>query len=95
MSEGTPTAASEAPAEDTKPTGGEAVLRMRDEFVKLAQCYLEMHQYADAQRAAAMAESLTKFEDEHIITNIEWPPRVETDEYSCWLAGNTDTRPDR
>ncbi len=82
------------PAEE-HPTGGVAVLRMRDDFVKLAQCYLQMHQYADAGRATALAEALNKFEDEHIITNIEWPPRVDSDEYGCWLAGNEDTRADR
>ncbi len=75
-------------------TGGTAVLQMRDMFAQLAACYLEMREYAEARDAASMAEALEKFEEQHNITNIEWPPRVEKDEWGTWLAGNTDTRKD-
>lgn len=74
------------------PTGGEAVLIMRDQFAQLAKCYLEMHSYDQARDATAMAEALQKFEDQHIITNIDWPPKIEKDEYGrAMLAGNPDT----
>jgi hypothetical protein len=61
-------------------TGCDAVLRMRDEFNQLAQCYLKMHEYSQARDALTIAELLEKFEDHHIITEITWPAEtVEND----------------
>jgi hypothetical protein len=72
-----------ASAKDDAPgpvTGCDAVLRMRDEFNQLAQCYLKMHEYSQARDALTIAELLEKFEDHHIITEITWPAEtVEND----------------
>jgi hypothetical protein len=73
-------------------SGGEAVLKMRDEFAQLAACYLRMHSYDQARDATAMAEALQKFEQQHIITEIKWPACIETDEHERpFLSGNPDT----
>lgn len=82
-------------ADTPEKDGRDFVLEMRDQFTQLAKCYLEMHSFDQARDATAMAESLQKFEDKHIITGIEWPPRVAEDEYGRRiLAGNADTAVD-
>ena len=75
-----------------KQTGTEAVMRMRNEFVQLAQCYLVMGDFGAAREATNMAEALTKFEAQHNMTAIEWPPVAEQDEYDRgFLKGDPDT----
>lgn len=77
-------------------TGGEAVIRMRDEFAQLAKCYIDMGDFAAAQQAAAMAKALEDFECAHNITDVEWPPRAEKDTYGRgFLAGNEETAYER
>lgn len=73
----------------TKPavqSGGAAVMRMRDEFLQLVTAWNAMGNYSSAADAQAMAIALNKFEDDHNITSIEWPPRVAEDEHGKWLA---------
>lgn len=65
-----------------KARGGPAVLKMRDDFVELAQCYLSMHGYGAAREAIEMANMLQTFESKHDITNVLWPPALVPDQYS-------------
>lgn len=67
-------------------TGAKAVLTMRDEFLQLVTAYNAIGQYKQAAEAQAMAVALNAFEDEHAITDIAWPPRVESDEYGPSLV---------
>jgi len=67
-------------------TGMEAVRKMRDEFLQLVTAYNAVGEYTDAADAQAMAVLLNKFEDEHTIANIAWPPRVKDGEYGPELV---------
>lgn len=72
--------------EDEKATGGKAVLRMRDEFLQLVTAYNATGNYSGAIEAQAVAILLNKFEDEHNITMIAWPARVQGDGYDVELV---------
>lgn len=63
----------------TKRTGRDAVLKMRDDMLKLVACYNAVGAYDDAASAQKMAQALHAFEDRHIITNMAWPPHVVKD----------------
>lgn len=58
-------------------TGRDAVLAMRDDFKTLVNAYNAINEYADALDAQAMVIALNKFEDDHHITNMLWPARIE------------------
>lgn len=64
------------------PTGASVILKMRDDFIQLAQCYLAMREYDGALHATDMAQRLEKFENEHIQTNMEWPARLIDSEFT-------------
>jgi hypothetical protein len=69
-----------------KQSGRDAVLKMRDEFLLLVAAYNAVGEYKDAQGAQVMAIVLNDFEDNHVITNMEWPPRVTSDQYGPAIA---------
>lgn len=59
-----------------EPEGGWAVLQMRDQFLALVHAYNAVGEYGDAADAQVMAVALNKFEEDHVITDMEWPPRL-------------------
>lgn len=74
---------------ETKPaveSGCDAVTRMRDEFLQLVTAWNATGHYRSAADAQAMAVALDKFENDHIITSMEWPARVVEDEHGKSLA---------
>lgn len=68
---------SEVPAQRS---GSEAVIQMRDEFLQLVAAYNAIGEYRKAMDAQSMAIELNKFEDDHHITEIVWPPKVIKEE---------------
>lgn len=67
-------------------TGRDAVLKMRDEFLQLVTAYNAVGEYSDAADAQAMAVALHKFENDHRITHIAWPPKTEQTEFGVELV---------
>lgn len=55
-------------------TGSQAVLRMRDDFVRLVSAYNETGCYPQAQEAQELVIALNRFEDRHVLTEMQWPP---------------------
>lgn len=72
--------------EDEQLTGMKAVLRMRDEFLQLVTAYNATGNYNGALDAQAVAIMLNKFEDDHMITSIVWPARVQGEGYDVELV---------
>lgn len=54
---------------------------MRDQFITLSQCYLTLRDYDAAREATGLAQLLEKFEEDHDITEAEWPPRLADDPF--------------
>lgn len=67
---------------ETRPQNGTASLRvieMRDDFLLLVQAFNSVHDFRAAIEAQSMVIALNKFEDDHDITQIAWPPRLDED----------------
>jgi hypothetical protein len=67
-------------------SGAKAVWRMRDEFLQLVAAYNAVGHYKSAADAQGIAIALDEFENKHVITEIEWPPRVIENEHGRELA---------
>lgn len=74
-----------APLSKETVTAGERVLQMRDDFMLLVAAYNEAHQFEHAQEAQALVIALHKFEDEHDITRVAWPPKPDDDGGLVWI----------
>lgn len=59
-----------------KRTGRDAVLQLRQEMLKLVSAYNAVGMFQAAASTQVMVISLNKFEEEHVITNMAWPPRL-------------------
>lgn len=60
----------------TPQAAGQVVLKMRDEFLQLVTVYNSVGLYEHAADAQAMAVALHRFECDHDITQMKWPPRL-------------------
>lgn len=65
--------------------GRGAVLKLRDELLQLVSAYNAIGSYEHAQKAQTIAVALNKFEDDVIITHMEWPPRIEQGEFGPFI----------
>ena len=68
-----------------KPTAAQRVLAMRDDFLILVDAYNKIWRYDHALDAQAMVIALDKFEDEHNITDVAWPPQPDPEYTDCFL----------
>lgn len=59
-----------------KRTGRDAVLKLHSEMLKLVTAYNAVGMFEDAAGAQKMAMALNQFEEDHVITNMAWPPRL-------------------
>lgn len=71
-------------------TAEERVIQMRDDFLLLVAAYNSIGEYADALDAQTIAMALNKFEDDHNITEIAWPPERAGEEHDYWLKRPED-----
>jgi hypothetical protein len=76
----------EAIAKRLPEQGSAAVQRMRDEFLQLVTAYNAIGEYRQAAHAQEMAVLLNKFENSHIITHYEWPPRIIQGQFGPEIA---------
>lgn len=72
-------------AKDPPLDGRGAVLKLRDELLQLVTAYNTVGSYKHAAKAQAIAVALNTFEDEVIIINMAWPPRIEHDEHGPFI----------
>lgn len=60
-------------------TVSERVLAMRDDFVELVGAFNAAHDFETAADAQLLVVALNKFEDDHDLTQIAWPPSIDGD----------------
>ena len=77
--------------EQKKRSGMDAVLQMRDEFLQFVAAYNKVGDYRSAMDAQVMSIALHKFEEDHGITTVLWPPNVIYDsKHGFYIEGIDD-----